>query len=785
MANQREVAAIYASLRLQTAQFKAALTEATGEMRKFSSQTRAEMREAKGAMALLGEEIGVSLPRHARGWVAALPGVSKAMTAAFDAIVVISLAESIIEAGKKLYEFRKNLEETAEKNKRAWEDTAGSIELSNAQLELANTKLENATAKLKHKPENKLKETLFETRVEAEKLTKELNDTARKVEELVKGQNRGFFGNLFAVKFGNGYEQTMAAEHVRRLGGQKTPEGQLQELDSFRASALTRLGELLEKQKRDSNPGVWNDEIASATGMVEYAGAEADRIRLSIQNKQDRAGSANAEEAQAAVKARLTALQNRLHDEQIINGESVAYEYDYWKQYVNAFQRGTDEWRTVNDNFIAARAKLLTQYTSKGALKPELDEYQKTQLEPVFVQAGRDNEMRLLDEQLRARQADAGARADKALQSTQIDLATGAITRNQAALQTAAIHAGEYREQIAALVDQLQYLHSQEYQDDMAAVLGIKDPQILERETDVQRQLTQVSGKREVTSMADQQAVRLTTVTGAVADSLGQLRVAFADSATQIAATVTRTITSINDELANGVTGQGMNFGHVFQQAAHDLAKTGIEKVESLFFGKSFAKRDGSSEDSALWVEMVGGGAGSSTDSLLKSINSGGLIDSGDDAEGGTSSAVLAALKGGGRGSSGLGGLSGLLSHSIFGMLNDSNFFGSLFGGRLFGAGGVFGHFANGGDFPAFAPIDVGEVGPERISFPVPGHVTPSNQLGGHGGAFYQITVNGGDPELNRVNFQRALAQVHGSATHNAVAVQREQQARRPRGRAY
>jgi hypothetical protein len=118
------------------------------------------------------------------------------------------------------------------------------------------------------------------------------------------------------------------------------------------------------------------------------------------------------------------------------------------------------------------------------------------------------------------------------------------------------------------------------------------------------------------------------------------------------------------------------------------------------------------------------------------------------------------------------------------GMLNDNNWLGSHFG-SLFGSGGVFDHFAGGSDdwIPGGVPIDVGELGPERLITPGPSKVVPNNQLGG-AGAFYQITVNGGDPELNRVNFQQALAQVHGSATQNSIAIQREQNARLPRSKA-
>ena len=64
--NQARVAQIYAELQLSTAKFKAALGEATNESRRFSSEMRKSTEEAKGSIALLGEQIGVVLPRHLR-----------------------------------------------------------------------------------------------------------------------------------------------------------------------------------------------------------------------------------------------------------------------------------------------------------------------------------------------------------------------------------------------------------------------------------------------------------------------------------------------------------------------------------------------------------------------------------------------------------------------------------------------------------------------------------------------------------------------------------------------
>jgi hypothetical protein len=60
---------------------------AAGEEMAFS------MHEAKGELALVGEETGITIPRHIRGFVAELPGVGKALEAAFSATAVLFIVQ--------------------------------------------------------------------------------------------------------------------------------------------------------------------------------------------------------------------------------------------------------------------------------------------------------------------------------------------------------------------------------------------------------------------------------------------------------------------------------------------------------------------------------------------------------------------------------------------------------------------------------------------------------------------------------------------------------------------
>lgn len=54
------------------------------------------MREAQGSVMLLGEEVGVRLPRHVSRFIATLPGVGEAMSAAFSGVAIMFVIEAMV-----------------------------------------------------------------------------------------------------------------------------------------------------------------------------------------------------------------------------------------------------------------------------------------------------------------------------------------------------------------------------------------------------------------------------------------------------------------------------------------------------------------------------------------------------------------------------------------------------------------------------------------------------------------------------------------------------------------
>lgn len=66
------------------------------------------MGEARGEAALLGEAFGIHLPRHVRSFVAELPGVGEALSAAFSATAVLFLLQAVVEVSEKVSNFIAN-----------------------------------------------------------------------------------------------------------------------------------------------------------------------------------------------------------------------------------------------------------------------------------------------------------------------------------------------------------------------------------------------------------------------------------------------------------------------------------------------------------------------------------------------------------------------------------------------------------------------------------------------------------------------------------------------------
>src|ERR1035438_4951154 len=146
--------------RVNAAYAKMLASDATGRASAGIEKLGASASESKASLALMGEEVGLHIPRHLRTFITMLPGVGQALEASFKAVAVIALIAVINKAVKKVLELRKAIVEmhvAAERSAAEFERFTDSQKLANLELKTTNDQLENAIAKLQHKPENNLK----------------------------------------------------------------------------------------------------------------------------------------------------------------------------------------------------------------------------------------------------------------------------------------------------------------------------------------------------------------------------------------------------------------------------------------------------------------------------------------------------------------------------------------------------------------------------------------------------------------------------------------------------
>lgn len=97
----------------QSARGMAAQMAAAGEQADFS------MMKARGTLLLLGDDLGVKMPREVRTFVAELPGVGAALNAAFAGVAVFALLDVVVQLTEKVHDWWNKLGEASEAQKEA------------------------------------------------------------------------------------------------------------------------------------------------------------------------------------------------------------------------------------------------------------------------------------------------------------------------------------------------------------------------------------------------------------------------------------------------------------------------------------------------------------------------------------------------------------------------------------------------------------------------------------------------------------------------------------------
>jgi hypothetical protein len=381
--------------------------------RESAKQMKADMLEARGGVMVLGEEIGVHLPRHVQAFVAKLPGVAAAMSAAFAPLAVIAIAAAIFEAGKKAFEYGEKMKDAAKKHAEAARSLTDSLAKANLQQQVENDKLDEKIAKLEHKPGNALQTALDEARLSAFNLAEQLQKTIDKERELLDASNANILQRLFgaasneSVKRGlDAYQQRLHDEDERHRNELASNGWSVE--DSLRGRKLSPQDEQIEHERRNARiTEDYYNQLTSEigrrqryqelrgnfrkTGMTDEffqlesefrktgsAGNQnviipalqqlqanigtlgwgqfgiADHDAKSQQEARLQTDANAAEEARRVARKRLEDFETAFRQQKTMHGMSNQEEVNFWQSKLDVFKVGTSEYLSVLDKYSAA-----------------------------------------------------------------------------------------------------------------------------------------------------------------------------------------------------------------------------------------------------------------------------------------------------------------------------------------------------------------------------------------------------------------------------------------------
>lgn len=236
------------NLRMALTDFKKDVSDGTAAaskgIKEMGESFKKDTGEAKATLALLGEEIGVSIPRHIRGLIASFPGVGAALSAAFSSVAVIALIGVIVEIVNKIIEFRQKAAEAAEAIKKLGEDGQEAIHKIDVEVLSLQAQLDDLQGKYLKAAAEKLKlidEQKFDNvKGEFDKIGADFNKVLDKMKVGWFETLLGMGGDDAIAGIKNQFNTIQAK--VKELGAEGKGDEALNEIDN----ALMRVNEQLQ-----------------------------------------------------------------------------------------------------------------------------------------------------------------------------------------------------------------------------------------------------------------------------------------------------------------------------------------------------------------------------------------------------------------------------------------------------------------------------------------------------------------------------------------------------------
>jgi Lambda phage tail tape-measure protein (Tape_meas_lam_C) len=735
-------------LSVNQANYTKAMQEAQRQLDTFAGKARgaghstvSSMQAASASIRLLENPLGNNI-RSIERLISQSKVLSGVLQAAFPLVGAIALGSIIAKQAIDVAAFITKVNQMPAAITKGFASLNLAAASSTDALRLTNDELQNSINKLEGKPQNNAVIAIDETRKAADALAESISGTNDKLNELLSQNHLSGWALLLGkqgtadregtVKY-YGQQQDDAALRIQQAvaGGDKDGEAKARaDLKNSQNSELQNVLRDRDNQKIAAQHGAGNSDanIAIDTGVASNILAQqnkqAEEVRnadLSAKNKKLEADKAA---SQAALEARKKAAEAQMQEWETENSDwkaeqerSLLQDAAWWQAKLDTLNKGSQNFNTVQRKVNSDNIENNRQ--NNEAVQKFSASYFEDQFKTNGLSSDDSNRLseqgkaaasfiQTLRESIDLQKQNSTAIAES---SIQMAVATGNMTRLDAAQVLANLHTQDYNRALQELKDQRDAIStSPQYNDNpLARQAALQDNT---------NRTNALNANRSIQSAQDTQSVNPSASSPFVGatDALNEFVIASRDAAKQISEFTTSTISGFNDVLLKILTTRSTGFqnrqalGNFGAGLARNVAGIGLQHAEGTVLGAlGFGGKPDGSAGKPLYVRIAGGITGAATTA----------------------------------------------ASSVGNVISNS-------GGLLKSLVNILPHFAAGG--PINGPALVGENGPELFNPGTSGTIIPNHQLssvtGSTGHTFNIDARNSTDPAQTAALVQRGIMQL-------------------------
>lgn len=611
--------------------------------------------------------------RSIERFASTIPGVGAGFEAIFPIIGAAGLIGILVEGGEKFVEMEQKAKHAGEAMREAFLDVNSKAQLANDELLLQNDHLQDEIDKLSGHPNNGLATALDEARQMADKLDVSLQADRKQLEQLLKEHGVGAIGELLSGVSSTGQQSSevlsdqkkfMAAvnaaneAYTNSLKNDKSLPA-IEDATKVRNAAIRKAGDLqiatyrAEAQRLKEEQEKSRTAIVGATrnGVIRRPVDNSAKIAIAegyaneMQKKVDKETSdegiysknrqlgplrQNKEDASAenkAAEARLKAMEDELEKAQQEGNipRSGGRVYDFWKERINQFTVGSEQYNQVFLKETAAIASMQEKLSrvmglaKSGRYSEAMDELKGVRPEKEddsydVVQKGlRGNqEMAASSRKTAFDAAQSGSDLDieqahsaARLQELQIQEQTDrTMSKLGAATALAAVHTREYNRELDDLRTKLKRI-----QDNP----DLTPDEKIKQSAPIRKQIETRSDAMQQQVFEDQKTIspEVTSAWYGATDALDKLADSAKNAGAQMESLVNAAVGDINHALVQELTTRTRPGEHIWTGVGHDVAtkvtSTALDKGEgTLLGGLGFGGKIGT-RTNPMWVVSADG----------------------------------------------------------------------------------------------------------------------------------------------------------------------------------